>query len=60
MLDLVNFWAWLRASDLNLILDESELRAQCLKVEAQAFQAFKLLVHLSINFIEQPRLHRVC
>ena len=46
MLDIVKFWAWLQASDLNLILDESEFQAQSLKVEAQAFWAFKQLVHL--------------
>ena len=43
MLDKVKFWAWLGASDLNLILDESELRAQSLKVEAPAFQALSSL-----------------
>ena len=46
MLDIVKFRAWLRASDLNLILNESELGDQSLKVEAHAFWAFEQLVHL--------------
>ena len=46
MLDLVKFWTWLRASDLKIILDESKLWAQSLKVKAKAFWAFKQLVYL--------------
>ena len=41
MLEIMKFRALFRALDLNLILDESELRAQSLKVEAQVFQAFE-------------------
>ena len=44
MLQIIKFRAWLRASGLNLIMDESELRAQSL--EAQAFWAFEQFVHL--------------
>ena len=46
MLEIMKFWAWLWAIGLNLIMDESELWAQSLKVEAWAFQAFQQLVHL--------------
>ena len=46
MFEIIKFQAWLRALGLNLIMDESELRAQSLKVEAQAFWAFEKLVHL--------------
>ena len=61
MLQITKFWAWLRASGLNLIMDESELQAQSLKVKARAFQAFEQLVHLCkqigsfCNFV-----HQVC
>ena len=47
-LEIMQFWAWLRASGMNLILDESKLQAQSLKVKTQAFQAFEQLVHLCI------------
>ena len=46
MLEIIKFRAWLRALGLNLIMDESELRAQSLKIEARAFRAFEQLVHL--------------
>ena len=46
MLEIMKFRAWLRDLGLNLIMDESELRAQSLKVEARAFRAFEQLVHL--------------
>ena len=46
MLEIMKFQAWLRALGLNLIIDESELRAQISKVEAQAFWAFEQLVRL--------------
>ena len=46
LLEIMKFQAWLRALGLNFILDESKLRAQSLKVEAWAFQAFEQLVHL--------------
>ena len=49
MLEIMKFQAWLRALGLNLIMDESELQAQSLKVEAQAFRAFEQLVHLCIR-----------
>ena len=42
----MKFRAWLWALGFNLIMDESELWAQCLKVEAWAFQALEKLVHL--------------
>ena len=41
MLEIMKFRALFRALGLNLILDESDLRAQSLKVEAQAFRAFE-------------------
>ena len=46
MLEIMKFRALLQALGLNLIMDKSELRAQSLKVEAQAFRAFEQLVHL--------------
>ena len=46
MLEIMKFRAWLQALGLNLIQHESELLALSLKVEVQAFRAFKKLVHL--------------
>ena len=52
MLEIIKFQAWLRALGLNLIMDESKLWAQSLKVEAQFFWAFEQLVHLWPNFTD--------
>ena len=52
MIEIIKFQAWLRALGLNLIMDESELWAQSLKVEAQFFLAFEQLVHLWPNFTD--------
>ena len=52
MLEIIKFQAWLRALGLNLIMDESELWAQSLKVEAWFFWAFEQLVHLWPNFTD--------
>ena len=62
MLEIMKFRAWLQTLCLNLIMDESELWAQSLKVEARAFRAFEQLVqrvndrsfakdHLGLEFI---------
>ena len=49
MLWIIKFQVWLQAPNLNLIMDDSELWAKRLKVNAQAFQAFEQLVHLWKN-----------
>ena len=60
MLQIIKFWAWLRASGLNLIIDESELQPQSLEVKARAFRAFKQLVHLSPKHgVQVPKIANI-
>ena len=59
MLQIIKFRAWLRASGLNLIVDESKLRAQSLQVKARACQAFEQLVHLCVAGILQECYRKV-
>ena len=51
-LEIMKYRASSQASDLNVILDETELQAQSLNIETPAFKAFEqLFIHSFIEFL---------